>query len=180
MSMCFCTLAAVLKHNKHDIEIPSVVKQEKMRKVDTLWWTRGGRMRHYAACYLSLLTAITRTDAYLSRRRRRRQVNSIQRQSLFPFSLCEHVVFPPAPCSKHAVNSLSAGTATVLNRLLQVSKQQFTLSLFRMVRGGPQLRTSSPRPLILQNQSKWRNEESSSISSADSALGKSQNIIDPR
>ncbi|CAI2350909.1 unnamed protein product [Caenorhabditis sp. 36 PRJEB53466] len=40
-----------------------------------------------------------------------------------------------------------------------------------MVRGGPQLRTSSPRPLILQNHHlKWRNEESSSISSADSAL----------
>uniref|UniRef100_A0A8R1DZP3 GRAM domain-containing protein n=1 Tax=Caenorhabditis japonica TaxID=281687 RepID=A0A8R1DZP3_CAEJA len=39
-----------------------------------------------------------------------------------------------------------------------------------MVRGGPPHRTSSPRPLILQNHSKWRNEESSSISSADSAL----------
>uniref|UniRef100_A0A1I7TDS0 Uncharacterized protein n=1 Tax=Caenorhabditis tropicalis TaxID=1561998 RepID=A0A1I7TDS0_9PELO len=39
-----------------------------------------------------------------------------------------------------------------------------------MVRGGPQIRTSSPRPLILHNHSKWRNDESSSISSADSAL----------
>ncbi|EGT56111.1 hypothetical protein CAEBREN_02119 [Caenorhabditis brenneri] len=40
-----------------------------------------------------------------------------------------------------------------------------------MVRGGPHLRTSSPRPLVLQqNLSKWKNDESSSISSADSAL----------
>ncbi|CCD72597.1 GRAM domain-containing protein [Caenorhabditis elegans] len=37
-----------------------------------------------------------------------------------------------------------------------------------MVRGGPQLRNSSPRPLILQQHAKWRNEESSSISSTDS------------
>ncbi|CAO4375671.1 unnamed protein product [Caenorhabditis nigoni] len=45
------------------------------------------------------------------------------------------------------------------------------LSSPSMVRGGPQLRNRSPRPLILQNQiNKWRNDESSSISSADSAL----------
>ncbi|KAF1759069.1 hypothetical protein GCK72_015529 [Caenorhabditis remanei] len=49
-----------------------------------------------------------------------------------------------------------------------------------MVRGGPQLRTSSPRPLILQNHSKWKNDESSSISSADSALDELTSHIDHR